>query len=95
MEAFLYPLLLVSFPEEMHLIVAHNLDKNEWNIDKLLCKFKLELEARERCSTIPESSPPKPPENKGGRNRGRLPLFLSKPCWRGRVPHLCHTVVIV
>ena len=32
----------------MRLIVARNLDKNEWNIDKLLCKFKLELELPER-----------------------------------------------
>ena len=75
--SLLVPLIVSKLPEEMRLIVARNLDKNEWNIDKLLCKFKLELEARERCSTIPESSPPKPPENKGGRNRGRLPYSLA------------------
>ncbi len=75
--SLLVPLIVSKLPEEMRLIVARNLDKNKWNIDKLLCKFKLELEARERCSTIPESSPPKPPENKGGCNRGKLPYSLA------------------
>ncbi len=46
--SFLLPLIVSKLPEEMRLIVARNLDKNEWNIDKLLCKFKLELELPER-----------------------------------------------
>ncbi len=75
--SLLVPLIVSKLPEEMHLIVAGNLDKNEWNIDKLLCKFKLELEARERCTTIPECSPPKPPGNREGCNRGKLPYSLA------------------
>ncbi len=91
----LVPLIVSKLPKEMRLIVACNLDKNEWNIDKLLCKFKLTLEARERCSTIPECSPPKPPENRGTRYRGKLPYSLST-LFSGKGPsYLCHTVVIV
>ena len=73
----LLPLILSKLPEEMRLVVARNLEKDEWNIDKLLCKFKLELEARERCNTIPECSSPKPFENKGTRYRGRQPYSSS------------------
>jgi hypothetical protein len=69
----------------MRLIVARNLEKNEWNIDKLLCKFKLELGARERCNTIPESSSPKPFENRSGRYRGKLP-YSSSTLFSGKGP---------
>ena len=75
--SLLLPLIVSKLPEEMRLIVAWNLEKNEWNIDKLLCKFKLELKARERCNTIPECSPPKPFESKGTRYRGRQPHSSS------------------
>ena len=62
--SLLVPLILSKISEEMRLIVARNIEKNEWNIDKLLCTFKLELEARERCNTLSESSSPKPFENR-------------------------------
>ena len=75
--SLLVPLIVSKLPEEMRLIVARNLGKNEWNIDKLLCKFKLELEARERCNTIPECSSPKSFESKSTRYRGRQPNSSS------------------
>ena len=83
--SLLVPLIVSKLPEEMRLIVARNLEKNEWNIDKLLCKFKLELEARERCNTIPESSSPKPFENRSGRYRGKLP-YSSSTLFSGKGP---------
>jgi hypothetical protein len=83
--SLLVPLIVSKLPEEMRLIVAQNLEKNEWNIDKLLCKFKLELEARERCNTIPESSSPKPFENRSGRYRGKLP-YSSSTLFSGKGP---------
>ena len=67
----LVPLIVSKLPEDMRLIVSRNLVKNEWKIDKLLCMFKLELEARERCNTLPECSPPKPFQSKGTRYGGR------------------------
>ena len=70
----------------MRLTVARNIQKNEWNIGKVLCTFKLELEARERerCNTLSESSCPRPFENKVHR-KGKLPyssstLFSEKAC---------------
>ena len=77
----------------MRLIVARNIEKNEWNIDKLLCTFKLELEARERCNTLSESSSPKPFENRV-RHKGKLP-YSSSTLFSGKALHLYHTVVIV
>ena len=44
-------LILSKVPEEMRLTVARNIEKNEWNIGKVLCTFKLELEARKRDVT--------------------------------------------
>jgi hypothetical protein len=75
--SLLVPLIVGKLPDEMRLNVARNLEKNEWNIDKLLCKFKLELEARKRCITIPECSSPKPFQGKGARIRGKLPYSSS------------------
>ena len=83
--SLLVPLIVSKLPEEMRLIVARNLEKNEWNLDKLLCKFKLELEARERCNTILESSSPKPFENRSGRYRGKLP-YSSSTLFSGKSP---------
>ena len=72
----LVPLIVSKIPEEMRLIVARNLEKNEWNIDPLLCKFKSELEARERCNTMTECSSSKPLENRA-RLRSKFPHSSS------------------
>ena len=82
--SLLAPLILSKIPEEMRLIVARNIEKNEWNIDKLLCTFKLELEARERCNTLSESSSPKPFENRV-RHKGKLP-YSSSTLFSGKAP---------
>ena len=82
--SLLVPLILSKISEEMRLIVARNIEKIEWNIDKLLCTFKLELEARERCNTLSESSSLKSFENKV-RHKGKLP-YSSSTLFSGKAP---------
>ena len=92
--SLLVPLILSKIPEEIRLIVARNIEKNEWNIDKLLCTFKLELEARERDVAHSQNLVLLSHLKIECAIRGNCPI-RHRHCFLGKLLHLYHTVVIV
>ena len=48
----LIPMILAKLPQEMQLLISRKVGKDNWKLDDLLREFRIELEARERCSLI-------------------------------------------
>ena len=52
----LIPMILAKLPQEMQLLISRKVGKDNWKLDDLLREFRIELEARERCSLLPRTT---------------------------------------
>ena len=52
----LIPMILAKLPQEMQLLISRKVGKDNWKLDDLLREFRVELEARERCSLLHSTS---------------------------------------
>ena len=97
--SLLVPLILSKIPEEMRLIVARNIEKNEWNIDKLLCLSMFQCLSnwnlkQERDVTHSQNLVLLSHWRIECTIRGNCPI-RHRHCFLGKLLHLYHTVVIV
>ena len=51
--SLLVSVLLSKVPQELRLIISRDFDTGNWSLNELLKVFKTEVEARERCNSIP------------------------------------------
>ena len=68
----LIPMILAKLPEEMQLLISRKVGKDDWKLDELLKEFRIELEARERCSLLQSTT-----EKKEGARRKYEPSTSS------------------
>jgi hypothetical protein len=68
----LIPMILAKLPEEMQLLISWKFGKDDWKLDELLKEFRIELEARERCSLLQSTT-----EKKDGARRKYEPSTSS------------------
>ena len=50
--ALLIPVLREKLPEELRIIIARKFQDEIWDLREMVQHFKVELQARERCSAI-------------------------------------------
>jgi hypothetical protein len=68
----LIPMIVAKLPEEMQLLISRKVGKDGWKLDELLKEFRIELEAREKCSLLQSTT-----EKKDGARRKYEPSTSS------------------
>jgi hypothetical protein len=68
----LIPMILAKLPEGMQLLISRKVGKDDWKLDEPLKEFRIELEARERCSLLQSTT-----EKKDGARRKYEPSTSS------------------